>query len=234
MQDLEEGFRTHKLDLETKLKTTVRIGHLCISWAEENVADTTNKFKIDHDGRTAHERLEGKTYKGVIHEFGSVILHWIPETPQGGLMMEKWVQGLWLGKKVYHRRTRGWWGKWQGGENQDVRPKSLEDSWKYDEVDKIKVQLWGPSVTLTYQKLAQERFPWIEDPTPAEEEYAHMPRSHMIKNASFTKAGGWTLGCRKCNAMKEGGHSRTNLLMVPSAEHELLKFWLMTSSSEPR
>ena len=51
----------------------------------------------------------------------------------------------------------------------------------------------------------------IEEPTPAEEEYVYMPRSHMITKADLTKAGGWTPGCRKCKAMKEGDHSRTNL-----------------------
>ena len=71
-------------------------------------------------------------------------------------------------------------------------------------------------VTLTYEKLAQERFPRIEDPMPAEVEYVHTPRSHMIKKADLTKAGGWTLGCRMCKAMKEGDQSQTNL--VHSAE----------------
>ena len=33
----------------------------------------------------------------------------------------------------------------------------------------------------------------------------------MITKADLTKAGGWTPGCRKCKAMKEGDHSRTNL-----------------------
>ena len=60
VQDLEEGIRTHKLDLEAKLKTPVRISHPCISWMVENVADIINKFKIGHDGRTAYERLKGK------------------------------------------------------------------------------------------------------------------------------------------------------------------------------
>ena len=42
---------------------------------------------------------KGKTYKGVIHEFGSVILLRIPEKPQGGLMMGRWVQEVWLGER---------------------------------------------------------------------------------------------------------------------------------------
>ena len=67
----------------------------------------------------------------------------------------------------------------------NVRSKSLEDSRKFDE---IKGQPWDPSVTLTYEKLARERFPRIEDPTPTEEEYVHTPRSHMTKKADLTKA----------------------------------------------
>ena len=61
MQDLEEGVRTHKLDLEAKLQTKVQISHPCISWMVENVADIINKFKIGHDGRTANERLKSMT-----------------------------------------------------------------------------------------------------------------------------------------------------------------------------
>ena len=66
-------------------------------------------------------------------------------------------------------------------------------------------------MTLAFEKLAQERFPSIEGRSPAEEEYVHTPRSHMKKKADLTMAGGWTLGCTKCKAMKEGDLSRTNL-----------------------
>ena len=37
-----------------------------------------------------------------------------------------------------------------------------------------------PGTTLTFEKLAQERFPRTEDPAPAEDEYVNMPKSHMI------------------------------------------------------
>ena len=93
------------------------------------------------------------------------------------------------GEKVYHRRARDWClenGKVVRTRN--VRPKSLEDTWNFVEIDKIKFQPWDPSVTLTYEKLAQERFPRIEDPRPAEEEYVYMPRSHMTTKTDLTKA----------------------------------------------
>ena len=151
VQDLEEGVRTHKLDLETKLKMAVGIGHPCIAWLVDNVADIINKFKIGHDGRTAYERLKGKTYKGVIHEFGSVILHRIPEKPQGGLMMERWVQGVWLGKRFTTDEHMIGLENGKVVRTRNVRPKSLEDTWSFEEIDKIKGQPWDPSVTLTYE-----------------------------------------------------------------------------------
>ena len=69
--NLEGGVRTHKSDLETKLKTTVRNGHPCMSWMVENVADTIDKFKIGYDSRAAFAR------PNVTNEFGSVALHQI-------------------------------------------------------------------------------------------------------------------------------------------------------------
>ena len=50
VQDLEEGVRTYGLDLDTKLKMVVGMGHPCIAWLVEHVADIINKFKIVHGG----------------------------------------------------------------------------------------------------------------------------------------------------------------------------------------
>ena len=105
-QDLE-GVRTHKLNLEAKLKTTLRNGHPCIAWMVENVADLINKFKIGQDGRTANERLKGKTYKGVIHEFVSLSPPYPRKTSRridAGKMGARSV--AW--EKIYHRRARDW------------------------------------------------------------------------------------------------------------------------------
>ena len=121
------------------------------------------------------------------------------------------MQGVWLGKGFTTDEHIIGLENGKVVRTRNVRPKSLEDTWSFEAIDKIKGQPWDPSVTLTYEKLAQEKFPRIEEPTPAEQEYVYMPRSHMITKADLTKAGGWTPGCRKCKAMKEGGHSRTNL-----------------------
>ena len=126
-------------------------------------------------------------------------------------MKERWVRGVWLGKRFTIDEHIIGLENGKVVRTRNVRPKSSEDTWSFEEIDRIKGQPWDPSVTLTYEKLAQEKCPRIEEPTPAEKEYAYMPRSHMITKADLTKAGGWTPGCRKCKAMKEGDHSRTNL-----------------------
>ena len=113
-------------------------------------------------------------------------------------MLERWVQGVWLGKRFTTDEHVIGLENGKVVRTRSVRPKSLEDTWKWEEIDKIKDQPWDPSVTLTYEKLAQDRFPKIKDPMPAEEEHVYMPRSHMITKADLSKAGGWTQGCRKC------------------------------------
>ena len=86
-----------------------------------------------------------------------------------------------------------------------------------------------------YEKLAQDRFFKIRDPTPAEED-VHLPRSHMITKTGLSKAGGLTPGCRKCRVMKEGDHSRTNLAPQcrVQARYVLLKILLTMSDSKQR
>ena len=191
----EEVVRKHKSDREAKLKRTLRIGHRCVAWLVENVVDNINKVNIGQDVRKAFEILRGNTYKGVIHEFGSVLLHRFPETPRGRLMLEKWVQGVWLGKRFTTNEHVISLENGKVDRTRTVQPKSREDTWNLDEIDKIKGQPWDPSVKLTYQRLAQERFPKISDPTPGEEEYDCMPRSRMIRKGGLVE--GRTMDARR-------------------------------------
>ena len=129
-----ESERT-KLGLGAKLKTPLRIGHPCMSWMVENVADTVSQFKIGHDGRTSYERLKGNTCGGSsLWE-----RHSVPNSrkPQGGQMMERRVPGLWLGTSTTDELVIGL----KNGKvvrRRNVRPKSLGHSWKVHDVDNIK------------------------------------------------------------------------------------------------
>ena len=80
-------------------------------------------------------------------------------------MLEGWVQGVWLGKRFTTDEHVIGLENGKVVRTRNVRPKSLEDTWNMGEIDKIKGQPLDPSVTLTYEKLAQDRHFKIIDPT---------------------------------------------------------------------
>ena len=94
-------------------------------------------------------------------------------------MMERWVQGVWLGKRFTIDEHIIGLENGKMVRTRTVRPKTLEDTWNFEEIDKIKGQPWDPSVTLTYEKLAQEKFPRIEEPTPRVCLHAQVAHDHQ-------------------------------------------------------
>ena len=128
----------------------------CKIFKRDLVADIINKSKLAMMAELHMKDSKGKTYQNVIHEFGSVILHRIPEKPQGGLMMERWVQGVWLGKSFTTDEHIIGVQNGKVVRTRNVRPKSLEDTGSFHEIDKIEGQPWDSSVTLTYEKLRRK------------------------------------------------------------------------------
>ena len=203
VQDLEEGTRTHKLDFEAKLKCKIEVTHDIMSWMIENVADIINKFKVGHDGKTAYERLKGKKYKGEFLEFGSLVMHRIPDKLRGGLMTERWIPGVWLGKRSSTDEHVVGLDNGKVVRTRSVRQRPTEDMWNSEEVNKVKGQPWDPSITMTYERLMKERYPMPEEPgTVVQEDVVLKPQSHKIMEKDLRKAGGWTKECRTCEAMR--------------------------------
>ena len=100
VQSVEGQVRTMKLALERRVNCKIPVDHKIMTWMVECGADLMNKFLVGEDGRTAYERIKGKKYRGEVIEFGRKIMYRIPGKTQGGLMEERWVQGLWLGKRT--------------------------------------------------------------------------------------------------------------------------------------
>ena len=68
-------------------------------WLVEHSADVLNKCAIGSDGRTPYERLKSKKYHGKMLEFASMAMVKLQGKPQGGIMRERWIACLWLGKR---------------------------------------------------------------------------------------------------------------------------------------
>ena len=89
-----------------------------------------------------HHTLHTTHHTSHTSEFRSVFLHWIPEKPHGGLMLERWVQWVWLGKRFTTDEDVIGLENGKVVRMRNVRPKSMEDTWNMEEIDKIQGQPW--------------------------------------------------------------------------------------------
>ena len=100
IQSVEGIVRTMKFALEHKLKITIECTHPVMTWLVEHAAETLNKFHVGSDGRTAYERMKGKSYKGEVFEFGRSVMHRVAGEVQGGSMQARFFEGVWVGKST--------------------------------------------------------------------------------------------------------------------------------------
>ena len=96
---IECQVRTMRLALQEALKFEVNVHHPGFEWMVEHAADILNKCAVGKDGRTPYERIKKKKYWGEFFEFGSVVHVKLQGKLQGGLLGERWVRGVWLGKR---------------------------------------------------------------------------------------------------------------------------------------
>ena len=68
-------------------------------WLVEHSADVLTKCAVGGYGRTPYERLKAKKYHGQMVEFASMVMVKLQGKLQGGIMKERWIAGMWLGKR---------------------------------------------------------------------------------------------------------------------------------------
>ena len=122
----------------------VPVAREIVTWMVEHAADLLDKFLVGPDGRTAFERLKGKKYRGETVEFGRKILYKIPCKPEGGLMTERWVPGIWLGEKFQSDEHMVGIEDGSVCVTSSVRLLPDSDSWSVDLVNKIMGTPWCP------------------------------------------------------------------------------------------
>ena len=98
VRSIEEMTRVFKRDLEIRMGADLDIDSAMFDWLVRHAADLLNKRHVGKDGRTAYERMRGRPYRGELLAFGTPILHRISGKVQGGVLVDRWNEGLWLGK----------------------------------------------------------------------------------------------------------------------------------------
>jgi hypothetical protein len=95
---IEAQIRVMKSALENHVKTKIDDEHPIITWLAEYAAWLLNRFEVGRDGKTAYERMKGKSAKVQGTEFGEKLL-WKRRPVKGSL--EKltclWDDGVFLG-----------------------------------------------------------------------------------------------------------------------------------------
>ena len=230
VQSIEGLVRTMKFALEKRLGVQISSSHPLMAWIVEHAAETLNRFHVGPDGRTPFERIKGKAYKGEVVEFGRIIYHRHPGRVEGGSMEPRWSEGVWLGKTAKSDENiisdeTGRIVK-AGG----ISLKTDIESWDRDVIMGVKVfpnglnepravrrtsimipptpsHSGGESRGEEVREPDERDGPEIADPV----ERSRGPADIYIRYEDLKKSGGFTAGCRKCQAMKSGDNSRSRM-----------------------
>ena len=103
VKSVEGLLRTMKHAFEERLQVVLPVEHPVFSWMVEHVADCLTKFQVGPDGKAPYERLKGKPYRGEVFHFASRVQHRILGKTQGGLMADRWLEGVHLGTRMESR-----------------------------------------------------------------------------------------------------------------------------------
>jgi hypothetical protein len=98
IRSVAQQVRVLKDGLEYKAKMAIGARHPLMTWLTEYAGHLLNRFEVSHDGKTAYERLKGKSARALGIEFGESIL-W-KRRPVGGALAKAtclWEDGIFLG-----------------------------------------------------------------------------------------------------------------------------------------
>jgi hypothetical protein len=80
-------------------KIAMGLDHKLAPWAVRHASWLITNFLIKVDGKTSHERLRGRPYRGEIAEFGETVHNKIA-VDTIGKADDRWAVGIWLGKTL--------------------------------------------------------------------------------------------------------------------------------------
>ena len=164
-------------------------------------------YQVGTDGKTAYQRVRGRSCKTPIAKFGERVLY--KEMKDGKSTAAKidstWHSGIWLGLK-------GRTGEHIVGTSEGVvkaytvRRRSEDERWSVEEVNGMKGTPSQPKPGGEELKVPV-RIQSPETPIIEEKSARSDPRGVRTTRAEFEKYG-WTEGCEGCNRMRFGGERR--------------------------
>ena len=202
MQQLEEIVRVHKLALENLVGQQIPIGHPCMAWLVRHAADVVNRYLVMKDGTTSYERIKGRKFTDVMRVFAHPVLHRVSGKVQGGVVSERWHEGMFVGKHF------------ESGEDLVsmadglvVRARSVEERptnvpVTMELLNTITGAPWQPTSTLCDAQPLDVRTPdGQQEANPQVEEVPEKAPARVYIPKTVLQKVGYSNRCKKCAAM---------------------------------
>ena len=199
VRSVEEMVRTLKVDLERRLEARVPIDSPALPWLVEHAVDLVNKLQVGSDGRTAYERLKLKRYHGEMYRFGEPVLARVTGKPVGGLVIERFVEAIWLGQR-FHSGEHIIARESDGRVFRCTTVKQSTSKLTLELLSGIRGSPWEATGAIRVEATAKPTETVREE---RKEESTFIPRGTRIDRSVISQFGP-TAGCRKCDAMMRG------------------------------
>ena len=206
VQSIEEMIRTLLIDLEQRCGEDLSVTDDFFPWLVEHSCDLLNRFKVRKGNRTAWERIKGKPYTGEIYAFGTPVMHRMSGPVQGGVISERWFDGIWIGLQFTSGEHMVATSDGRVVRARAVHPRPDTVKITREALNNIRVGPWSPSEVIT-QELGARPAPMVEQAQPSQTEEP-VPRSFRITQELLGKFD-YTKGCPKCEALRRGDAHKT-------------------------
>ena len=142
VQGIEGHLRAVLLEFESRIGEEVDAKEPIVTFMPEYAAYLLNRLEVGKDGKTAYERVKGKTGSVVGVEFGEEVLWKKKKADKQAKIRSRWAYGIFVGVR---KRSGEMWVATKVGEIKSVRavrriPEG--ERWRRDSVGWVRHTLW--------------------------------------------------------------------------------------------
>ena len=215
IKEFEYQLRTMKSALDQRIESEVKGDSKILPWLIEYSSVLLNRFLVGKDGKTAYERLKGKSSNMLGFEFGeSVHFRRIPLPGRLAKLESLWMEGIMVG---YKANTGEFMVANSEGvsKTRNLRRRPVEERWVKEPVESLKFMPWkvrdqGPAAAAALRD--QQHQPRVEievdkslgEDIPLPSRAEPVPRKVYLTKAILNKYG-MTDGCVGCTNAAIGG-----------------------------
>ena len=199
-------FRTLKLCLEARLGKYLPVAHAITAWLLQHACTVINARCRGPDGRTAWQRVKGRSFRQLPLGFGECVLYKLPSkgpqsTPDGN-MGSRWLEGVFLG---YNRSSNSYIVATEAGtvSARSLYRRPIANRWSLERISAIVATPWSLREKPDREVRLAENIE--EQGTPAEprsREIADLPKAFRIDYKDLVEHG-FIAGCPQCERRRD-------------------------------